>query len=222
MNKIVTSGNPIRIFFLQEKKPLIQPQTFGPTLSENDLRFASWLVSSRAITILTMSDDKEEDEDETETEEMEDDDEDDFGVLATTCVMVPLLDMINHSSDNPNAYFAVFGDDGDENDDEKEENLFYTVVADRDLKRGEELLISYGSEQDSSVDLLLQYGFVPEDNPFDVEFWEEFVEEIGNEETSFWTTTLQHDEDRLSKLGNDSDKTIDRTILEFRIRMKRA
>lgn len=207
---------------LSKKKSVQVAANENNDLSEDDLRFASWLVSSRAITVLQMSDDIEEDE--IETEEMEDDnDDDDFDDLATTCAMVPLLDMINHSSDSPNAYFAVLGDDGDENDTgDDEESLFYSVVADRDLKQGEELLISYGSEQDSSVDLLLQYGFVPKSNPFDVEFWEDFFEETENEEISFWTTTLQEDEDRLSQLGNASENIIERTILEFRIRMKRA
>lgn len=116
-----------------------------------------------------------------------------------------------------NAYFAVLGDDGDD-----EENLYYAVVADRDLRKGEELLISYGSEQDSSVDLLLQYGFVPESNPYDVEFWDAFSEESQGKDDFSWSTTLQEDEVRLTNLDEDDGSATERTILEFRIRMKRA
>lgn len=207
-----------------------------PIVSKDDLRFATWLVNSRAITIIfeTREDDCDEDtgnnsddEIDCDKDEMDDDEIDDDDGITSMCVLVPLLDMINHSSENPNAYFAVLGDDDEEGDDsDNEENLYYAVVATRQLHQGEEVLISYGSEEDSSVELLLQYGFVPETNPFDVDFWETFYLENdaskdGDKDITFWSTTLQDDEDRLESLEeNTSD--IDRTILQFRIRMKRA
>ena len=200
------------------KKKSVQALAKQEGIDEDELSFATWSVASRAITVVV--DDEEDDEDE---EYVSDNDDQYFDSLATTCVLVPLLDMINHSSEKSNAYFAVLGDDGDENDEDsdgdEEDNLFYAVVADRDLSKGEELLISYGSEQDSSVDLLLQYGFVPENNPYDVEFWEVFSEVSDD---FAWKTTLQEDEDRLTELGKDDSVATERTILEFRIRMKRA
>jgi hypothetical protein len=183
-----------------------------PILAEDDLRFATWVVNSRAVTVLREDGDGDDGGDD-------DDDETDSGVTAT-CVLVPLLDMINHSSDHPNTYFAVLGDDETDG-----ESLYYAVVADRDLQQGEEILISYGTEEDSSVELLLQYGFVPETNFYDVEFWESFLgDEKGDHDLSFWSTTLQEDEDRLEGSDNEfgDTVTIEGTILRFRIRMKRA
>ncbi len=198
------------------RKKSVQALAKQEDMNEGELSFATWLVASRAITVV---DDNVEDSDDDDVEDDVEDGDDDFyfDSLATTCVLVPLLDMINHSSESANAYFAVLGDDGDD-----EENLYYAVVADRDLCKGEELLISYGSEQDSSVDLLLQYGFVPESNPYDVEFWDAFSEESQGKHDFSWSTTLQEDEDRLTNLDEDDGSATERTILEFRIRMKRA
>ena len=192
----------------------------GGIVSPDALRFATWIVNSRSVTVM-----------------LGDDEEEDFDPSRSAVVLVPLMDMINHSSDLPNAHFAVLGEDDDEDGDEEEDTLYYAVVADRDLRKGEELLISYETEVDSSVDLLLQYGFVPETNPYDVDFWEEFwaeqEEENPPESMPFWTTTLGDDEDRLAALddiinsteNDDEDRersVIERTILRFRIRMKRA
>merc|ERR1711957_668204 len=67
-----------------------------------------------------------------------------------------------------------------------------------------ELFTSYGSEEDSSLDLLLQYGFVPDYNPFDVNFWDVYSQTqtitMSNAIDSCWSTTLEQDEDRLSEL----------------------
>jgi hypothetical protein len=112
----------------------------------------------------------------------------------------------------------------------------------------------------------MQYGFVPDYNPFDVNFWEFYSQTqtitMTNVIDSFWSTTLEQDEDRLSELilsiipelkenkyltkedeeekikqnDNDNDRItissslpslssspiIERSILEFRIRMKRS
>ncbi|OEU07520.1 SET domain-containing protein [Fragilariopsis cylindrus CCMP1102] len=123
---------------------------------------------------------------------------------------IPLLDMINHSSEKPNAYYSVLGDDGHDDDghdddgDDKDSQLYYAIVADRDIQKNEELLTSYGSEEDSSLDLLLQYGFVPDYNPFDVNFWDVYSQTqtitMTNVIDSCWSTTLEQDEDRLSEL----------------------
>ena len=157
------------------------------TTTIDELQFATWLINSRAITII-----EEENENEHETNNNDDDDDDDDDDsqrnYTCTCVLIPLLDMINHSSNNPNAYFSVLGsnnkdDDVDGNNDDKKNNdqenteddddiLYYAAIADRDIQSGEEILISYGQEEESTVDLLLQYGFVPdEENPYDVDFW---------------------------------------------------
>mmetsp|Transcript_16204 Transcript_16204/g.23826 ORF Transcript_16204/g.23826 Transcript_16204/m.23826 type:complete len:81 (-) Transcript_16204:2826-3068(-) len=71
-----------------------------------------------------------------------------------------------------------------------EGELFYAVIARRDIQKGEELLISYESQEDTSLELLLHYGFVLDDNPYDVDFiaWSDANKD---EMTSCWSTTLQ-------------------------------
>ncbi|KAG7349126.1 SET methyltransferase domain containing protein [Nitzschia inconspicua] len=161
------------------------------------------------------------------TMDEEDDEEDDEGsALSTTCVLVPLMDMINHSSKDFNTMLSVMGNSEDENqiddkdDNGSEEQLFYTVVASRDIVEGEELLISYGSQEDSSLELLLHYGFVPEHNPYDADFiaWSGAVDEMP----SCWSTSLQDDEGRLKQLILSNSNSVELTILKFRIRMKQA
>ncbi|VEU44262.1 unnamed protein product [Pseudo-nitzschia multistriata] len=225
-------------------------------VSEDELRFATWLINSRAVTVILQNEDEKEEEDHEDTDEDDYLDVDNENFTAT-CVLVPLLDMINHSSEVPNAYFSVLGDDGDddedegvqEQDDDDGEELFYAVIADRDIREGEEILISYGSEQDSSLDLLLQYGFVPSENPFDVDFWDSLSSESDNDtdgygygcggslDGSCWSTTLEEDVERRNQLSLATTETetdgltvgdqrrsieIERIILDFRIRMKRA
>jgi hypothetical protein len=246
------------------------------TVHLNELRFATWLVNSRAITVIVDDNDDDDDdgiendnEGDEEEEENDDRNDDENKNISTNCVLVPLLDMINHSSEKPNAYYSVLGDDGhddDDDDDDEDSQLYYAIVADRDIQKNEELLTSYGSEEDSSLDLLMQYGFVPDYNPFDVNFWEFYSQTqtitMTNVIDSFWSTTLEQDEDRLSELilsiipelkenkyltkedeeekikqnDNDNDRItissslpslssspiIERSILEFRIRMKRS
>jgi hypothetical protein len=101
--------------------------------------------------------------------------------------------------------------------------LFYAVVARRDIKAGEELLISYGNQEDTSLELLLHYGFVPDDNPYDVDFlaWSNANE---NEMTSYWSTGLQHDKEQLHlvEATPSPNSAIEETALRFRIRMKEA
>mmetsp|Transcript_6968 Transcript_6968/g.14827 ORF Transcript_6968/g.14827 Transcript_6968/m.14827 type:complete len:552 (-) Transcript_6968:371-2026(-) len=245
----------------------------GNTLDEGDLRFATWLINSRAITVILQNGDDEEEDDYEETEgedtsdihyhgdDDDDDEEEDYydESFTTTCVLVPLLDMINHSSEKPNAYFSVLGDESEESKEyDHDEQLFYAAIADRDLKEDEEIFISYGNEQYSSLDLLLQYGFIPSENPFDVDFWNSISSEVatatgtGDEEekdvdakmadlrncldASCWSTTLEKDLDRWNELVTTASRkdeedwsareqrsvAIERTTLDFRIRMKRV
>ena len=110
------------------------------TVHLNELRFATWLVNSRAITVIVDDDDDDDyddydDDDDDDYDDDDDDDDDnddnDDGIendnerddeeenddrnddenknISTNCVLVPLLDMINHSSEKPNAYYSVLG-----------------------------------------------------------------------------------------------------------------
>jgi hypothetical protein len=202
-----------------ERKQSIETLAREKGISLEELQFATWLVNSRGITLVDNQDNEEIDDEMMSEYLHQDEDDENDNLVATTCVMIPLLDMINHSSKDCNTYLSVLGDDGEDDDGE----LFYAVVARRDIKAGEELLISYGNQEDTSLELLLHYGFVPDDNPYDVDFlaWSNANE---NEMTSYWSTGLQHDKEQLHlvEATPSPNSAIEETALRFRIRMKEA
>jgi len=166
-----------------------------------DLQFATWLVSSRSIKISM--------EDNDASKEVPD------GVIAPRSnksirVMTPFLDMINHSSDNSNAELHLI-------DPEKDE-AWFTIKANRNIKEGREITMSYGSGVMSSVDLLRQYGFVPEENKFD-----KYMLKKGGEgcieSLDGWSTTLKEDEALLKDSGLTGNM---RKVLQLRCQLKRS
>ena len=179
----------------------------------DELRFATWLVESRAFNILVESEEVGEEEEEEEE-------------FMTTCVLVPYLDMINHSSDSPNAELRVLTSDiegsvNDNGDDDADVEDFYAVVAIKDIDVGEEVTISYGTGNDSSVDLLLHYGFVPESNVHDTDMIELGGDDLFLEEGQF-STTLEEDRSKLLHATGANMCDMERVALRFRIRMKQA
>ncbi|TFB04988.1 Ribosomal lysine N-methyltransferase set11 [Trichoderma ghanense] len=64
--------------------------------------------------------------------------------------LIPVADLFNHADDGCKVYYSPEG---------------YHVVADRAYKKGDELLISYSSHSNDYN--LLEYGFVPDENPSD-------------------------------------------------------
>lgn len=177
-----------------ERKCRIESLARNMDLDLEDLQFATWLVESRSLTLV------KEPYPDCPDEELE-----------TTSVMIPLLDMINHSSDDPNAELEVVEQNGGE--------VAYAVVALVDISKGEEILISYGTGEESSVELLQYYGFVPQNNSYDVDMLD-FGGDDCLVEKDDWSTTLTEDENRLKNIENGN--RVDKTILEFRVRMKRA
>lgn len=85
-------------------------------------------------------------------------------------VMVPILDMVNHRFDITNNYYYSSSpltrrmDDGSIQQTETPTGMVW--AADKDVKEGEELFISY-TYSSNNVQLLLQYGFVNPQNPYD-------------------------------------------------------
>ena len=129
-------------------------------------------------------------------------------------VLCPYIDMANHRSGQCNAKWTVL-------DPEKDE-AYFALVATRNIKAGKEITMSYGSQVDSSVELLMNYGFVPiEGNPFD-----EFMLKKGGDDciasATSWTTTLEEDKAMLSMTEGDSEADNLRTILQFRVRLKES
>jgi SET domain len=225
-------------------------------ISREQLQFATCLLNSRALTVLDHENEQHYDDDH-------ENDGSDGTTAATTgprtksssspprcCMMIPLFDMINHSSDEFNCYLDVLGDDddddvaGDDADNNNNNNnnnndnsmlLYHAVIADRDIQMGEELLISYGAGSDYSLDLLLHYGFVPKSNPHDVQFleWLLLEDDDDDEEDYEKLSELlmkQHQEKeeadctspRPPTVSIEADVLIEPTILEYRIRMKHA
>mmetsp|Transcript_8701 Transcript_8701/g.10979 ORF Transcript_8701/g.10979 Transcript_8701/m.10979 type:complete len:391 (+) Transcript_8701:74-1246(+) len=169
----------------------------------DDLQFATWLVSSRCMAISI--------EDTSEPLPMSDSDT--GGAISkpsqTIRVMVPFLDLINHSSDNANAEIHLI-------DPEKDE-AWFAIRATRPIKKNKELTIGYGTAG-TSVDLLQDYGFVPNSNRFDSYMLTKGGDNII-ETVEEWSTTLEADEKALEdpELSANMKK-----VLEFRCKMKKS
>eukprot|EP00568_Trieres_chinensis_P008127 CAMPEP_0183310946 /NCGR_PEP_ID=MMETSP0160_2-20130417/34307_1 /TAXON_ID=2839 ORGANISM="Odontella Sinensis, Strain Grunow 1884" /NCGR_SAMPLE_ID=MMETSP0160_2 /ASSEMBLY_ACC=CAM_ASM_000250 /LENGTH=220 /DNA_ID=CAMNT_0025475375 /DNA_START=1 /DNA_END=663 /DNA_ORIENTATION=+ len=189
-----------------------------------ELKFATWLVESRSMNVLAEEgfDEAEcDDANEDEGEEADADADADF-LPSTRCLLVPLLDMVNHSSDEPNAELQVLSSDGaDDNNGDSTDYL--AIVATRPVSVGEEITISYGTGADSSIELLLHYGFIPFSNQYDVEMYdfsyEEEEEDLIYDEEGFETSLAEDEKMLMGELGISERDT---TILNFRIQMKRA
>jgi hypothetical protein len=172
-----------------ERKHQIEELSKAEGVDLEALQFATWLVKSRAFSVLKVN--REE------------------GKVLTKNVLIPYVDMINHSSDQPNVKLEVV-------ESKAEDESFYALCATRPIRAGQEILLSYGSGEDSAVELLLNYGFVPSANPNDVAMLQ-----YGGDgcltDADQWSTTLEEDE----VLAQGASGNL-RTILAFRIRLKQA
>ena len=173
-----------------------------PDLTLELIKFATWIVSSRAFSISIT-------EGEPEVDEMG------RPILTKNTrvlrLLVPFLDLVNHSSNSPNAELHLI--------DPEKDDAWFALKATRDIACGKEVLCSYGNGVESSVELLLNYGFVPRENKVDA-----LMLKKGGDDTlatlDAWSTTLEEDELMLEQVGFGEGRL--RTILEFRARMKKA
>mmetsp|Transcript_19902 Transcript_19902/g.33038 ORF Transcript_19902/g.33038 Transcript_19902/m.33038 type:complete len:384 (+) Transcript_19902:86-1237(+) len=160
------------------------------------LQFATWLVKSRSFTALKIKPDCGDAQPQK---------------IQSKSVLVPFFDMLNHSSNQPNAELQVI-------ETKVEDESFYAVQATRPIPAGKEITIAYGTTCDSSVELLMNYGLVQNSNQYDAEMLRQGGDNCLNR-IEDWSTTLEEDENELkqdSVIGNR------RTILAFRSRLKRA
>lgn len=179
----------------------------GDSIPFEDLQFATWLVSSRSVEISM--------EDTSATEEVEATLPE--GVMAPASstkairVMIPYLDMINHSSDDANVELHLI-------DPEKDE-AWFTMRATRSIRAGKEITTSYGSGVETSMELMRRYGFVPEENKYD-----KFLLKRGGddciEKLEGWSTTLEEDQKTL--LENSGLTENMRKVLQLRCQLKRS
>lgn len=138
------------------------------------------------------------------------------GAVSTTekavRVLLPYLDFINHSSDNYNAELHLI--------DPEKDDAWFAIRAVRPIKKGKEITISYGaSGVETSVGLLMNYGFVPDQNKFDAMLLRKGGEGCI-ESLDGWSTTLEEDEAALKKGGDEIGNMAN--VLRFRAKMKRS
>jgi len=199
----------------KRRKQEIQQVAKETGIDETELKEATALVSSRAFPLAVAEADQDL------GNEVGDIALDERGQVMTKAgerkfirVLCPYIDMANHRSGQCNAKWTVL--------DPEKDDAFFALVATRNIKTGKEITISYGSQVDSTVELLLNYGFVPEEgNIFD-----EFMLKKGGDDciasVDDWTTTLEEDKTMLSMTEGDADAENLRKILQFRIQMKKS
>jgi SET domain-containing protein len=133
---------------------------------------------------------------------------------------MPYLDFINHNAENPNSELQVL-------ETKVEEESFYALQAIRPISKGKQITISYGTGQDSTLELFSNYGFIPpkgQANPNDRALMTD-----DKYRDHAWSTTLKEDEKMLEELlssekqqGNSENDDAMKKILQFRIRMIQA
>ena len=150
------------------------------------LQFATWLVKSRAFTTLKVS--------RRSSNESK---------VKAKSVLIPYLDMINHSSDHANAKIEVVESPG------SPEESYYALQCTRSIASGKEITLSYGTGEETSADIFCNYGFLPDSN--------KKIDAALTDKSFEWQTSLLTDEELLKKaVGNM------KSVLAFRIRAKRA
>jgi hypothetical protein len=191
----------------KERKEQVAAVATERLIPLEELQFATWLVSSRAFQLALAAPTEEKNEIPQFDERGQVIDK---AQKKTIRVMVPLIDMANHSSDQPNCKLTLI--------DPEKDDAWFVLEALRPIAAGKELLICYGSGVDSSVELFMEYGFVPSSNRID----SIMLEKGGHDAiTSIdgWTTTLIEDKAMLEMCKDDP---IIQKILRFRIRLKES
>ena len=177
----------------KKRRKIIREVAEDEGVDEQQLRFATWLVTSRTFNILV--DDEEEDE-------------------KRIRVCIPFIDMLNHALD-PNCDMVIL--DEDEDSDE----AIFALQARYDIPAGSQLFLNYdgpsGGEA-TSFDLLLDYGVClgsgTNADPGVLSAYQ------SNKEPLFTTprqTTKQH----LNDFGHRLHPNL-RTALQFRLTLQNA
>ena len=182
----------------KRKQEIVTLASEKPELSLEQLQFATWIVSSRCFQITMTEGDSTIDGEGGPVMKKN---------TRVLRVLVPFLDLANHSSDAPNAELHLIDPDKDD--------AWFALKATRNIGVGKEIVINYGTGIESSVELLSNYGFVPFENKVD-----KLMLNKGGDDTltkEAWTTTLEEDQAMLQ----EADGRL-KTILEFRARLKQA
>lgn len=172
-----------------KRKEQLEAFSSAESVDLDELQFATWLIKSRAFSVLKVNRE--------------------IGKVFTKSVLIPYVDMINHSPDQSNVKLEVV-------ETKAEDESFYSLCATRPIPAGKEVTLSYGSGEASTIELLLNYGFVPPKNPNDASMLE-----FGGVDCltviDQWSTALKEDE---ILTRNATGNLV--TVLAFRKRLKQA
>eukprot|EP00571_Detonula_confervacea_P004338 CAMPEP_0172320844 /NCGR_PEP_ID=MMETSP1058-20130122/41591_1 /TAXON_ID=83371 /ORGANISM="Detonula confervacea, Strain CCMP 353" /LENGTH=1076 /DNA_ID=CAMNT_0013036199 /DNA_START=99 /DNA_END=3329 /DNA_ORIENTATION=+ len=184
---------PTYIKQILDRKQIVQEVAKKNDVNENELRWATWMIRSRRFTTWNMVDDPNRGDDESF-----------WGAFPSRQnrieqiqgFLLPLMDMANHAND-PNAGLKISVNKWTREFDDTSTFAFKAL---RPIKKGEEMTISYGDSDTTSLELLDKYGFFLPGNEADKTIdWEEFKPEF--------TTSLEGDEAELAMLEGKLDES---------------
>lgn len=191
----------------KQRKKEIEEVAAERGLTVEELQFATWLTTSRQFQLKIPTPESEKDDIMPETDE-------NGNIISkggekkALYVLVPFIDIANHSSDQPNCKLTLI--------DPEKDDAWFALEATRPIAAGKELVIAYGNGLESTVELFQNYGFIPSSNKID-----EMMLKKGGDDTiaglDGWTTTLEEDKTMVEMAEDDP---VLQKILKFRIRLK--
>jgi hypothetical protein len=190
---------PMIIKQAMERKEQIAELALRTNIPFDELQFATWLVASRSFSIkITV---------------------DDAGLVRKGAVstreqglrvLLPYLDMINHSDDFNSELHLI---------DPEKDDAWFAIRAKRPIKKNKEITISYGAAgTETSLGLLMNYGFIQAENKFDSLLLKKGGDDCI-ESLDGWNTTLEEDEKQLADGGVSGNMV---SVLRFRTKLKRS
>lgn len=193
-----------------ERKEQLAEVSQKTNIPIDDLQFATWLVSSRSFSIKITVDDSDLVRDTVESNDLKGNSAAYKVKEQGIRVLLPYLDMINHETDNYNSELHLI--------DPEKDDAWFAIRAARPIKKNKEITISYGAAGvETSVGLLMNYGFVQDENKFDALLLKNGGDDCMDS-VEGWSTTLEEDEQQLAAgvSGNMAN------VLRFRTKMKRS
>mmetsp|Transcript_2274 Transcript_2274/g.3627 ORF Transcript_2274/g.3627 Transcript_2274/m.3627 type:complete len:402 (-) Transcript_2274:1254-2459(-) len=195
-----------------ERKEQIAELAQKTNLPFDEVQFATWLVSSRSFSIKITIDDGDlvRETSEADADGLKGNSETYKMREQGLRVLLPYLDMINHESDNYNSELHLI--------DPEKDDAWFAIRAARPIKKNKEITISYGAAGvETSVGLLMNYGFIQDENKFDALLLKKGGDDCIDS-VEGWSTTLEDDEQQLAAgvSGNMAN------VLRFRAKMKRS
>jgi SET domain len=172
---------PLLVTEAIERNTIIQQLSKQYNLHPNHVQFATWLVRSRMFTMIqtksetspsttttsTTDNNLNNNNNTTTTTNNNNNNNNNKNEIATgkdlsvqriqRTMLIPYMDMINHATiDRANAIIQIIEGTTDD------ESMF-CIQAIRIIKPGQEIIISYGTGQETTLDIFSKYGFLPLD-----------------------------------------------------------